>query len=170
MPITDRFVPSAAQNILLYQRLIQVMARMTHGVEVELQKHMENLELRVQKTSAVIESLGPELDLLRSKLAKVDSYISQDLDSTLKKFSESISDGLNDAANLQQMLTVMMQTMLDGTSHVAAAQERSMEVFGRGSNDLNSWAEVVATASASALLLNNQIVSESEDAKIRLTG
>lgn len=168
--MTDRFVPFAAQNILLYQRLIQVMARMTHGVEVELQKHMEDLELRVQKTSAVIENLGPELDLLRSKLAKVDSYISQDLDSTLKKSSESISNGLNDAANLQQMLTVMMQTMLDGTSHVAAAQERSMEVFGRASNDLNSWAAVVATASASALSLNSQIVSGSEDAKIRLTG
>lgn len=133
---------------------------MTHGVEIELQKHMENIELRVQKTSAVIENLGPELERLRDKLGKVDNYISQNLDRTLKKSSESISNGLDDAANLQQMLTVMMQTVLDGTSHVAAAQERSMEVFGKGSNDLDKWAAVVATASASALSLNSQIVSE----------
>lgn len=135
------------------------MARMTHGVEVELQKHMENLELRVQRTSAVIENLEPELDRLRDKLAKVDTYISQDLGSTLKKSGESISNGLNDAANLQQILTVMMQTVLDGTSNVAAAQERSMEVFGKGGDDLDKWAAVVATASASALSLNSQIVS-----------
>lgn len=133
---------------------------MTHGVEIELQKHMENIELRVQRTSAVIENLEPELERLREKLAKVDNYISQNLDRALKKSSESISNGLDDAANLQQMLTVMMQTVLDGTSHVAAAQERSMEVFGKGSNDFDTWAAVVATASASALSLNSQIVSE----------
>lgn len=160
--LTDRFIPCAAQNILIYQRLIQVMAKMTHGVEVELQKHMENLELRVQRTGAVIQDLEPELDRLRDKLAKVDDYISQGLESKLKKSTESISNGLNDAANLQQILAVMMQTMLDGTSHVAAAQERSMEVFGKGSNDLDDWAAVVARASASALSLNSQIVSHPE--------
>lgn len=160
--MTDRFVPSAAQNILLYQRLIQVMAKMTHGVDVELQKHMDNLELRVQRTGAVIEQLEPELERLREKLAKVERYISKDLDSALKKSSESISNGLNDAANLRQILAVMMQTVLDGTSHVSAAQERSMEVFDKGSQDLDRWAAVVATASVSALSLNSQIVSSPE--------
>lgn len=164
----DGFVASTAQNILLYQRLIQVMAKLTHGVEIEIQKHMENLELRVQRTSAVIEDLEPELDRLRRKLAEVDSYISQDLDASLKKSTESINNGLNDAANLQQIIAVMMQTVLDGTSHVAAAQERSMEVFGQGSNDLEKWAAVVATASASALSLNSQIVSESEYKQLQL--
>lgn len=138
------------------------MAKMTHGVEIEIQKHMDNLELRLQRTGTIIENLEPELDRLREKLARVDSFISQDLDGTLKKSSESISHGLNDAANLQQILAVMMQTVLDGTSHVAAAQERSMEVVGKGSNDLDKWAAVVATASASALSLNSQIVSESD--------
>lgn len=144
------------------------MAKLTHGVEIEIQKHMENLELRVQRTSVVIENLEPELDRLRKKLAEVDSYISQDLDASLKKSSESIGNGLNDAANLQQIIAVMMQTVLDGTSHVAAAQERSMEVFGKGSSDLDKWAAVVATASASALSLNSQIVSESEYKQLQL--
>lgn len=144
------------------------MAKMTHGVEVELQKHMENLELRVQRTGAVIQDLGPELDRLREKLAKVDDYISQGLESTLKKSTESVSNGLNDAVNLQQILAVMMQTVLDGTSHVAAAQEKSMEVFGKGSNDLDEWAAVVARASASALSLNSQIVSDAEFKQLQL--
>lgn len=136
------------------------MAKMTHGVEVELQKHMENLDLRVQRTGAVIQDLEPELDRLREKLTKIDDYITQGLERTLKRSTESISNGLSDAANLQQILAVMMQTVLDGTSHVAAAQERSMEVFGKGSNDLDEWAAMVARASASALSLNSQIVSD----------
>lgn len=138
------------------------MAKMTHGVDVELQKHMDNLELRVQRTGAVMEQLEPELERLREKLEKVERYISKDLDSALKKSSESISNGLNDAANLRQILAVMMQTVLDGTSHVSAAQERSMEVFDKGSQDLDRWAAVVATASVSALSLNSQIVSSPE--------
>lgn len=144
------------------------MAKMTHGVEVELQKHMENLELRVQRTGEVIASLDPELDSLRDKLAKVDKYILETLDSSLKKSSESISNGLVDAANLQRILAVMMQTVLDGTSHVAAAQEKSMDVFVKGSNDLDKWAALVATASASALSLTSQIVSNIESKKYLL--
>lgn len=144
------------------------MAKMTHGVEVELKKHMENLELRVQRTGDLIASLDPELDRLRDKLAKVDSYISETLDSSLKKSSESISNGLVDAANLQRILAVMMQTVLDGTSHVAAAQEKSMDVFVKGSNDLDKWAALVATASASALSLTSQIVSNIEFKKYLL--
>lgn len=142
---------------------------MTHGVEVEIQKHMENLELRVQRTGDVIANLEPELDRLRDKLAKVDSYISENLDSTLSKSSESISNGLVDAANLQRILAVMMQTVLDGTSHVAAAQERSMDVFVKGSNDLDKWVAMVAAASASALSLTSQIVSNLESKHHLLT-
>jgi hypothetical protein len=145
------------------------MAKMTHGVEVEIQKHMENLELRVQRTGDVIANLEPELDRLRDKLAKVDSYISENLDSTLSKSSESISNGLVDAANLQRILAVMMQTVLDGTSHVAAAQERSMDVFVKGSNDLDKWVAMVAAASASALSLTSQIVSNLESKHHLLT-
>lgn len=138
------------------------MARMTHGVEIELQKHMENLELRVQRTGDVIANLEPELDRLRDKLAEVDNYIAENLDNSLKKSSESISNGIMDAANLQRILAVMMQIVLDGTSHVAAAQERSMDVFVKRSNDLDNWAALVATASASALSLTSQIVSDFE--------
>lgn len=136
------------------------MAKLTHGVEIEIEKHMENLELQVQKTGAVLENLEPELDRLRDKLAKVDDFISQSLDSTLKRSVETINIGLNDAVNLERILAVLMQTVLDGTSHVAAAQEKSMNVFGKGSNDLDKWAAAVATATASALSLNDHIVSD----------
>lgn len=136
------------------------MAKLTHGVEIEIQKHMENIELRVQKTGAILENLEPELDRLREKLAKVDDYVSHDLENALKKSSESISTGLNDATNLQQIIAVMMQTVLDSTSHVAAAQEKSMEVFGKGSDGLDKWAAAVATATESALSLNSQIVGD----------
>jgi hypothetical protein len=157
--VSDMIVPFAAQNILLYRRLVQVMAKMTHGVEVEIHKHMENLELRVQRTGDMISNLEPELDHLRDKLVNVDSYISETLGRTLRKSSESISRGLEDAENLHKMLAVMMQTVLDGTAHVAATHERSMDVFVQGSDDLDKWAAMIGTASASALSLSSQIVS-----------
>ncbi|KUI69619.1 Nuclear fusion protein KAR5 [Cytospora mali] len=146
-----------AQNILLYQRLTNVLAKLTHGVEMEMQKHMESLELRLQKAGTAAQELEPQLDRLRGKLAQVEDYISLDLESVLKKSVDSISTGLHDATNLQKILAVTIQTVLDGTSHIAAAHEESVQLVNQKNEDMNNWSMLVAAALTTAVSLNNQI-------------
>lgn len=156
----------SAQSILLYQRLTKVLAKLTHGVEIDIQKHMENLELRFQKAGTAVQELEPELDRLREKLVQVEEYVSYDLEHALKKSAESINTGLHDATNLQQLIAATIQTVLDGTSHVAASQEKSVQLANQNNDDMDKWSVVMAAAAATAMSLNKQIVRVSASASV----
>lgn len=134
------------------------MAKLTHGVEIELQRHMDNLELRVQKAADAVQSLEPELESLRAKLAAIEKHITHDLDSSIQRSGNSVNHGLEDADQLQRMLAVMIHTILDSHSHLTAAQENSVALAEIRDADLRKWAAVMATATASAQSLNNEIV------------
>ncbi|KAJ4423098.1 hypothetical protein N0V82_002227 [Gnomoniopsis sp. IMI 355080] len=146
-----------AQNILLYQRLTKVMARLTHGVEVELQRHMDNLELRLQNAADAVQGMDPEFEKLRAKIATIEEYVTQDLGYVVQRSGDSINDGLKNADELQRILAVMIQTALDGNSHIASAQRNSIALAERKEADLSDWAAVMTTATASAQALNSQI-------------
>lgn len=148
----------AAQNILLYQRLTKVMAKLTYGVEIELQRHVDNLELRVQNAADVVQSMEPEFEKLQAKLAAIEKYVTQDLSYSVQRSGDYINDGLQNADQLQRMLAVMIQTALDGSSNFAAFQENSIALAEKEAADLNNWVAVMATATASAQELNSQIV------------
>lgn len=119
---------------------------------------MENLEIRLQKASDAVEGLEPEIDRLRHKLARVEDYVSYDLEQALKKSGDSINTGLHDATNLQQLLAVAIQTILDGTSHVAAVQESSVQLAKQNEEGMDRWSASMATAAATVMALGNQIV------------
>lgn len=149
---------AVAQNILLYQRLTKVMAKLTYGVEVEMQEHMENLELRLQKAGDAAQGLGPELERLRATLADIENYVIHDLEHSIKKSRKSVHDGLQGATHLQRLLTVMIQTVLDGASQVAVAQEKSLDLAGQRDDEIRTWINAIATVAASTDILNSRIV------------
>lgn len=153
-----------AQNILLYQRLTKVLAKLTHGVEIEVQKHMENLELRLQKAGTAVQGFEPELDRLREILTRVEKYVSIDIEHALKRSGDSIDANLHDATNLQQLLAVAIQTVLDGTSQVAAAQEKTVQLSNQNNEDMDHWSVMMAATAATAMSLNKQIVRVSTSA------
>lgn len=134
------------------------MAKMTRGVEIELQRHMDNLELRVQTAADAIQGLEPEFDRLRAKLEAIDKYVSHDLESSIKTSSSSVSHGVQDAAQLQRLLAAMIQTMLDGNAQAAIAQDKSVALAEQRDSDLNDWALAMKGAVSSAWTLNSQIV------------
>lgn len=97
---------------------------------------------------------------------RVEDYISHDLEHSLKKSAESINTGLQDATNLQQLIVMTMQTVLEGTSHVAASQEKSVQLSNQNNADMDKWSVVMAAAAATAMSLNSQIVRGSTSARV----
>lgn len=134
------------------------MAKLTHDVEIEIQKHMDKLERRVQQAGETVDQLGPQIDRLRDGLARVEDYLSHDLDHALKRSDDSINTGLSNADNLQQLLSIMIKTILESNSHIAAAQEKSLALVSQKNDGLNILTVAVATAASSAAALGNQIV------------
>ncbi|EAQ85222.1 hypothetical protein CHGG_09236 [Chaetomium globosum CBS 148.51] len=67
---------------------------LTDGVEAELQKRMDDLDNRARQSVEALAQLTPHIDRLNEGLGRVEKYLFKDLDSALKKTSESYHDGL----------------------------------------------------------------------------
>lgn len=134
------------------------MAKLTHGVEIELQKYMETLQFRMQEAVNTAQVLEPQLDHLRARLANIEDHVTAALEVSLKESDDMMKNNLQDAMNLQQMIAGMVQAVLEGTSHVAATQERSVQLAKRNNEENSHWAKELANAAASATTLNSQLV------------
>ncbi|KAK4155712.1 nuclear fusion protein KAR5 [Chaetomidium leptoderma] len=156
-----------SQNILLYQRLTRVIAQLTDGVEAELQKRMEDLDNRARQSVERLEQLAPQVGRLSEGLARVESYLSGDLDLALRKSSESARDGLQHAENLQQLLSVLLANALESNSQLAFAHEQSLQQASeRVNDDMGALVAVVSTAIASSSSLQQQIQLSNQQATV----
>ncbi|KAG7286055.1 hypothetical protein NEMBOFW57_008358 [Staphylotrichum longicolle] len=154
-----------AQHILLYQRLTRVIARLTDGVEAELEKRMDDLDRRARQSVERLEQLTPQIGRLSEGLARVESYLSGDMDRALKKTSESYRDGLQHAENLQQLLSVLLGNVLESNSQLASAHEQSLQQASqRVNDDMGALMAIVSTAIASSSSLQQQIQLSSQQA------
>lgn len=112
----------------------------------------------MQEAVDAAQGLEPQFDRLRARLASMDDHIAAVLEGSLKKSDDMMNNNIQGATNLQQMIAVMVQAILEGTSHVAAAQEKSVQLAKQNTDDQNLWVQGLANAAASAASLTNQLV------------
>jgi chromosome segregation ATPase len=145
---------------LLYQRLTQVIARLTDSVEAELQQRLNDLDSRARQSVERLEQLTPQIGRLSKEVAKLESYLSGDLDLALRQSSKSINDGLQHADNLQQLLRMLLANVLESNSQLALAYEQSLQrASQRVNDDMGALVAVLSTAMTSSSSLQKQIVS-----------
>ncbi|KAJ9133087.1 Nuclear fusion protein KAR5 [Pleurostoma richardsiae] len=163
------------QNILLYQRLTKAMAKLADGVEADLQAQlakqkqvedqMEYLHIRSLETGQLLDQLGPRIDEIKAGLAGLEDYLSTDLNHAMQSSTDSINAGHESATNLRQFLDVLMNTVLESNSRVAAAHEQSLErVSRKASDEMDVVVTAMAYAVASSVSLQNQIESSQNQA------
>lgn len=118
---------------------------------------MNDLDNRARQSMERLKQLTPQIGRLNEGLAKVESYLSGDLDLALRQSSKSISDGLQHADNLQQLLSILLANVLESNSQLASAHEESLQrVSRRVNNDIGALVAVMSTAMASSSSLQNQ--------------
>lgn len=121
---------------------------------------MDDLDNRARQSVEKLEQLTPQIQRLNDGLAKVERYISGDLDLAMRRTSESARDGLEHAENLQQLLSILLTNVLEGNSQLAFAHETSLQQASqRVNDDMGALMAVVSTAIASSSSLQQQIVS-----------
>lgn len=121
---------------------------------------MDDLDNRARQSVEKLDRLTPQIGRLSDGLARVESYLSGDLELALKKTSESYRDGLQHAQNLQQLLSVLLGNVLESNSQLAFAHEKSLQQASQRVNeDMDALMAVVSSAVASSTSLQHQIVS-----------
>ncbi|KAM7204954.1 nuclear fusion protein KAR5 [Naviculisporaceae sp. PSN 640] len=154
-----------SQNILLYQRLTQIIAKLTDGVEAELNKRMNDIENRARQSMENLEKLSPQIDHLKGSLADLEKYLSQDVKNVLGKSTESLHDSLENAQNLQQLMHILVANVIESNTRLASAHEVSVQQASQRANaDISALMAVVATVSASSDSLQRQIEESNKQA------
>ncbi|KAH8887664.1 hypothetical protein GQ53DRAFT_725995 [Thozetella sp. PMI_491] len=150
-----------AESIALYQRLTKVLAKLASSVEVELRQRMEDIEERTRQSLEDLEQLNPRIDGLKEGLLKLQEFLSHDMREAMKKSSQSMNEGRESAAAIQQLLATLVNSMASASSHVVEsnsrlvmAQEESMQKAGK---DIGALIEAVATAVTTSASLQQQI-------------
>ncbi|KAK3384194.1 hypothetical protein B0T24DRAFT_74671 [Lasiosphaeria ovina] len=152
-------------SILFYQRLTRVISKLTEGVEVELQRRMQDLDNQARQYLDTLEQLAPYMDHLHDGLRKMESYIQGNLDMTLKKSADSANDSLQQVENLQQMLRVLLSNVLENNSQMATVHEQSLQVASkRASDDIGGLVAIIAMAATSSNSLQQQIEISNQQA------
>lgn len=107
-----------------------------------------------------MDQLNPHIKHLHDELARVEKYLARDMEQAVQRSETWVKSSMEHAATLEQMLAVLLKTVIDSNSQVAAAQSESMELATSKVNDaLSAFVAVVASAAGSSMALENQIVS-----------
>ncbi|KAL2874596.1 hypothetical protein SGCOL_010265 [Colletotrichum sp. CLE4] len=149
---------AAAQSIRLYQRLTEVLSKLSEGVEQELEAHLHAINLRTAETTEQLRQMSPDIDQLRNSLQDLDRFVSGDLMQMAQASNSAMRGGLEDAQNLQQLLTVLLKMVLSSNAEVAASNELALTNFkDRTGNEVAVVMAALATAVASSTSLHDQL-------------
>ncbi|KAK3349367.1 hypothetical protein B0T25DRAFT_547849 [Lasiosphaeria hispida] len=155
------------QNILLYQRLTKVISKLMTGVEAELQKKMDDLDERARQTFDNLAQLLLQVDQLRDGLERVETYLSGDLENTLRRSSESAQDNLQQAEVLQQFLIAVFARFHESNTQLVSVHEQSLQHIAKRTNDdIGALAAIIATAVTSTNALQQQIERSNQNAEL----
>ncbi|KAK1728376.1 nuclear membrane fusion protein Kar5 [Colletotrichum acutatum] len=147
-----------AQSIRLYQRLTEVLSKLSEGVEKELEAHLHAINLRAAETTEQLRQMNPDIDQLRNSLQDLDRFVSQDVMQMAQASNSAMRGGLEDAKNLQQLLTVLFKTVLSSNAEVAASHEMALTDFKeRTGDEVAVVMAALATAVASSKFLHDQL-------------
>ena len=149
-----------AQNILVFQKLTRVMAKLTDDVEADLQRRIEAWELVAHQTDDRLSRAASTADLIWERLKGIDDLLEHRVGSSLSQTAAAMEDGTRSAETLQQLLALTIKTALEGNSQLAFAHEEALESFNsQASKDLNGFASRMRAAVETAIALHDTLVS-----------
>ncbi|KAJ0166306.1 hypothetical protein CTA2_7813 [Colletotrichum tanaceti] len=147
-----------AQSIRLHQRLTEVLSKLSEGVERELEARFETINARATETTERLEKMVPDIDRLRNKLQDLDRTISQNVMQMAQASNSAMRSGLEDAQTLQQLLGVLLKTLLSNNAEFAASQTVALSNFkSHAELEVAVVMSALATAAASSVSLQSQM-------------
>ncbi|KAG7135756.1 hypothetical protein HYQ45_006568 [Verticillium longisporum] len=142
-----------AQNVELYKRLTGVLSRLTHGVETELEKHLRSINDKLDNAHLNLDHLAPRLNHLRDDLTALEQMLSE------RDTTSSIQNGLRDANTLQQLISVLIETVLQSNADSSTSHDRALETMQKYTDLESSVAAVLGGVITSTNSLQEHITA-----------
>ncbi|KAI1636836.1 hypothetical protein F4809DRAFT_607333 [Biscogniauxia mediterranea] len=147
-----------AQNILVFQRLVNIMSKLTDDIDSKYDTHMRHMDLRVQKAGEKVDNLSPQIEHIQKALNSMETILSGRLTHSLQESTEVVKAGTEHAVNLQRILEVMLEGVRNSYAESALVHEDSLAVMRkRTSSEIDILMAAMTGALASTTTLQNQI-------------
>ncbi|KAI5918019.1 hypothetical protein F4810DRAFT_693995 [Camillea tinctor] len=147
-----------AQNILVFQRLVKIMNKLTDDLDAKYDTHMADMDLKIKKAGKNIDNLSPQIEHIRKSLDSVEKMLSGRLAHSLQKSTDIINAGTDHAADLQRTLKIMLEGVMNTYAQSALVHEDSLAVMRvRTEAEINMLMAAMTGALASTATLQNQI-------------
>ncbi|KAI0386445.1 hypothetical protein F5Y04DRAFT_290077 [Hypomontagnella monticulosa] len=146
------------QQIILFQRLTEIMGRFIGDIDKQFEQHMDDLDLRTQATAGKINDLSPQVDHLKDSLVSLQNMLLDQLNQAVKETTDVVNSGADNAVNLQRMFEVIINGALEGQAELSSAYERSIQLANqRAESAVDTAAKAIALAAESATHLGSQL-------------
>ncbi|PNY26857.1 Nuclear membrane fusion protein Kar5 [Tolypocladium capitatum] len=137
------------RNIQLYERITKILAKLTTQVETELEGRFKSLDKMFRDTSANLESITPRVDEVKARLFQVERIMSEVVSRGAEESAATVKDGLDNAKRLQQLLAVILATVLDNDDKIVRSHESALQVVSKKAGD--DFGAVMATLGAATI-------------------
>lgn len=167
------------RDILRYQRLTNILARLTNEIDTHLEARLKSMDETFQRTKDDLAEIAPRIDAVKKGLGEVEDAVSDGLVHTLQvrlagrmedrfpsltglqNAQEILHRGFSDARDLQDLLSTMLQTITQNTDDITEAQATALQLVRKQASDEADLVMSSLTAAiASAGSLHRELVSE----------
>ncbi|CAI6081663.1 unnamed protein product [Clonostachys chloroleuca] len=152
------------RDILRYQRLTNILARLTNEIDTHLEARLKSMDETFQRTKDDLAEIAPRIDAVKKGLGEVEDAVSDGLVHTLQNAQEILHRGFSDARDLQDLLSTMLQTITQNTDDITEAQATALQLVRKQASD---EADLVMSSLTAAIASAGSLHRELESSKIR---
>ncbi|KAJ3486354.1 hypothetical protein NLG97_g6637 [Lecanicillium saksenae] len=138
-------------TIHLYKKLTKVMERFSEQVEIQVEEQLRRVDLTMQKTIEVTDSLLPRAESLRSQLHGLDRLLNEKLVEASRKSAAEVQSGLEDATELGRVVKLLLKSIRQDQEEFVMEHSNALQTARKDTFDgvEAMMATIVTTASSS---------------------
>ncbi|KAL7932693.1 hypothetical protein V8C35DRAFT_306454 [Trichoderma chlorosporum] len=147
------------QNIRLHQRLTSILAKLTTQLEEEMEARLRSMNRMFEEAGTSMKHLKPRVKHLKNSIIEVDALFRNHIVQNVQQSASLVTHGLNDARQLQTMLSTLVDATQNQSRDLAASHETALQ---KATLSITNEVDVILAALAAAVASSTSLHKEIE--------
>ncbi|KAH7239182.1 hypothetical protein BKA59DRAFT_532004 [Fusarium tricinctum] len=131
------------ENVLLYQKITKILARLTHDIEADMEARFQSLNRAFDAASRSVDNMGPQVQHIQTEMEKASKTLRHELSHAVEDSRNLVQSSLKDTQALHDLLGLLILSVQEKTADMASSYEVALQTT---TEKLNNEVEVLMTA------------------------
>ncbi|KAM0223956.1 hypothetical protein ACHAQD_003035 [Fusarium lateritium] len=156
------------ENVLLYQRITKILARLTHDIEADMEARFQSLNRAFDAASRSVDNMGPQVRHIQTEMEKASRTLRHELRHAVQDSRDIVQSSLKDIQALHDLLELLILSVQEKTADIASSYEVALQTStGKLNNEVEVLMTALGVAVGSSVTLRNQMeITESRNQDI----